>query len=264
MHKRLAIIIPVYKDVIDKFEQASLQKCCLTLDKYEIFLVTHDAVILKEYLEICPKAKVKYFNKKYFNNIEGYNKLMLNLNFYKAFLNFEYIMIYQLDALILKNDIEEWLDKEYDYIGAPWKSITSSGICDNLTQSGNGGLSLRKVKSFVSVLRTFNTIYTFSYLLNRAISTKKPIQVLKAVLYFLFSNNFYYRLNNFDKNEDLFWGIIVPRKVKTFKIPNPKVAANFSIDTDVQYWLSMIQPKLPTGIHAFNKNIRIWDKHIEI
>ena len=59
------------------------------------------------------------FNDTYFESIYGYNQLMLNVEFYEAFSK-KYILIYQTDAFIFKDDLNYWCEKDYDYIGAPW------------------------------------------------------------------------------------------------------------------------------------------------
>jgi hypothetical protein len=71
--------------------------------------------ITKKYSNIS----VESFPKRYFENIEGYNELLLSASFYERFLDTKYILIYQLDAFVFKDELQEWCDKGYDYI-APW------------------------------------------------------------------------------------------------------------------------------------------------
>lgn len=50
----------------------------------------------------------------------GYNRLMLSEDLYSAFSNYEYILICQSDAYIFRDELKEWCEAGYDYVGAPW------------------------------------------------------------------------------------------------------------------------------------------------
>jgi hypothetical protein len=58
----------------------------------------------------------------------------------------EFLLVFQTDSMLCANSrqsINEWL--EYDWVGAPWNPNGKWG--------GNGGLSLRKVKPIIEILR---------------------------------------------------------------------------------------------------------------
>ena len=38
--------------------------------------------------------------------------------FYRAFADYEYILIYQLDCLVFASSLEEWCGKGWDYVGS--------------------------------------------------------------------------------------------------------------------------------------------------
>jgi hypothetical protein len=73
-----------------------------------------------DYHKKYSNISVESFPKRYFENIEGYNELLLSASFYERFLDTKYILIYQLDAFFFKDELQEWCDRGYDYIGAPW------------------------------------------------------------------------------------------------------------------------------------------------
>src|SRR4029079_3572600 len=85
-----------------------------------------------------------------------YNRLMNIPYFYRHFLEYDYILIYQLDTFVFENNLEEWCNMNIDYVGAPWINSTwvnnlkkkISWIDKFIYPVGNGGLSLRKVKLF--------------------------------------------------------------------------------------------------------------------
>ena len=81
---------------------------------------------------------------------------MLSSEFYRRFSKFEYILIYQLDAFVFKDQLNYWCKKGYDYIGAPWFEgfhLTKTGV--NIIGVGNGGFSLRRVKTHIDLTGRF-------------------------------------------------------------------------------------------------------------
>ena len=86
-----------------------------------------------------------------FTSIKQYDQLLLSRSFYEPFRAYEFILIYQLDCLVFFDALEEWCERDYDYIGAPWfqdKQEASLG----LSRVGNGGFSLRRVQRFLDVI----------------------------------------------------------------------------------------------------------------
>jgi hypothetical protein len=79
-------------------------------------------------------------------SVDDYNNILLNITFWNMFIEFERVLIFQMDTMIYRSGIEKFY--EYDYIGAPWNpkfKISDSNV-------GNGGLSLRNVKACINCL----------------------------------------------------------------------------------------------------------------
>ena len=99
---------------------------------------------------------------------------MLTPEFYRRFENFRYILIYQLDAWVFRDELDRWVSEGYDYIGAPWIPMKerffhfygklrlaynrtfrkNDGIKPHNTflyGVGNGGFSLRKTDKFIEI-----------------------------------------------------------------------------------------------------------------
>jgi len=99
-------------------------------------------------LEICNKInpKIKII-KTNFDNLSRneYSNYLCTVDFWNL-LTGEKILIYQEDSCIFKNNIDDFV--MFDYIGAPWNSISSSNnIC-----VGNGGFSLRTKKIMIDII----------------------------------------------------------------------------------------------------------------
>lgn len=119
------------------------------LNKDWKFLIYHGNLNKKFIEEIIKNNKMNNRSKlisleKDNLSINDYNRLFYTEYFYKN-IDTDYFLIFQTDTLIsnkYKDNIYKFLD--YDYVGAPWKTIN---------KVGNGGLSLRKKTKMLEMLR---------------------------------------------------------------------------------------------------------------
>ena len=168
---------------------------------------------------------------------------MLAKEFYESFLDCTYILIYQLDAYVFRDELREWCNKGYDYIGAPWlqrpvyKLPVISGIMhlihsyhkfrgkpskqDLYGKIGNGGLSLRKVASHYRITCEQN---------------ERIDHYLAQKRYHLY-------------NEDVFWAT----EANEFTYPKVKEAIRFSFDKYPGYCYKLNNRQLPFGCHSWYK-----------
>ncbi len=87
-------------------------------------------------------------------NQKTYSKLLANDTFIYQHIQTDYFLIFQTDSMILKSNahlLHSFLDKNYDYIGAPWlicnyKPTKQRGFI------GNGGFSLRKKSTMLEII----------------------------------------------------------------------------------------------------------------
>lgn len=82
-----------------------------------------------------PNAREILINNPRLQKILKYSLFFTSSQFWKSFLGYERVLVFQMDSSILRNGIEEFY--KWDYIGAPTKSLI------NETPILNGGLSLR-------------------------------------------------------------------------------------------------------------------------
>jgi len=260
----VVITIPIYKETLTATEKASFKQIFATLLKHHICLFTFRELDLSEYKKVAEgcKYEVIYFEKKYFSNIAGYNKLLCNTLFYKTFSMFKYLLIYQLDAWVFSDDLTAWCSLDYDYVGAPWFSSDkpASGL-PHFLGIGNGGFSLRKIKSHLKILNRFSYIISPAYLLNRFIS-EINFTTFKKLLYGVsFDNNTHHLLGKNNLYEDVFWGQVI-KKHKWFKAPDMLTASRFSMESNAEK-LYQINGRLPFGCHAWGTyDPDFWSTHI--
>ena len=93
-------------------------------------------------------------------DVNQYSDILTTISFWEN-LQGDYILIYQEDSCIFKDNIEEFLC--FDYIGAPWPKTQN----DNLNSVGNGGFSLRnrmKMIETINYIKPKDMIYNSSTL----------------------------------------------------------------------------------------------------
>jgi hypothetical protein len=251
------IIVPIYKEMPSEDDLVSIHQLFKILGSHKITFIHPNNLNLKNYHHF--PAFFKGFEDSYFESIFGYNQLMLSLDFYQNFSE-KYLLIYQTDCFVFKDDLLNWCEKDFDYIGAPWirswekipsiKLFSDRGIAtikrifnfrgNGATQKnksllynevGNGGLSLRKREKFIEVLEQLP-------------------KVVEVYLNPKNSGDFY--------AEDVFFSIEPKRNNIKFTKPNYKIAAKFAIENKQQKALKIIGEDLPFGCHRWNKEKTFW------
>ena len=116
------IVIPLYKTDLDETEIMSLKRSIQVLSKHQFTIVCPNHLEINSLANFFENVdwEVKRFSDHFFKNIDGYNQLMLSEVFYKAFSDVDYILICQTDVFVFRDELNDWCNKNYDYIGAPW------------------------------------------------------------------------------------------------------------------------------------------------
>ena len=175
---KTAVVIPIYKAEFAYEEEISLRQVCNILKMYDIIAAVPESMDTSSISSQFPMLKYRKFADSNFKGIRAYNKMMLSSEFYRSFSDFDYILIYQLDAYVFSDKLQEWADRGYGYVGAPWiptkkkyfsplgklilqinrKFRKNDGTRPHNTflfNVGNGGLSLRKTADFIRITEKF-------------------------------------------------------------------------------------------------------------
>lgn len=140
--KELVILIPVYQLRLEPLEIMSLSSVRSHCSDYDIRFLAPEGLQLKE--SITQGIPYLYMPREFFEGFQGYNRLMMSEKLYEAVSEYEFSLIIQLDVLVLRDGIEEFLMKRIDYLGAlNWHR--SERVL-------NGGLSLRRNQAFRNIL----------------------------------------------------------------------------------------------------------------
>ena len=152
MSAKVAVVIPNHKENLSDLEKISLDRCRKVLGRYPLIHVVPDG---KNFSYFAAGEMVAHFPAQYFQTLRGYNQLSISPIFYEPFSDFDYMLIYQLDAFVFYDALEEFCSLGYDYIGAPWPYFVWNSSREPKTpRVGNGGFCLRKVSACHKLLTT--------------------------------------------------------------------------------------------------------------
>jgi hypothetical protein len=217
-------VVPAYKTVPATSEALALAQL-KHLSVENITLVCPNHLDVSAYLALVSDLYVVRLPEEHFINVQSYNALMLQPWFYELFRsNYEWMLVHQLDAFLLTNQIYEFCELGYHYYGAPWLigfpqhrflfnrwPIKMNG---RRFQVGNGGLSLRHLEKTVDLLQ------------------RNQGHVSKT---FFMEDAFFG-----------YWGSIDA----IFHACPAHIAACFALESHPEYWAKLTN-KLPMGFHGY-------------
>lgn len=223
--KKAAVVIPFYTTKINEKERIALEQVSKVLNQYDRFFVAPENLKI---MDVGKMKGVERFPDSCFEGVDAYNRLMLSPDFYERFQQYDYILLYQLDAFVFSDKLTYFCDLDYDYIGAPWLEgmyyFVEESRC--IWNVGNGGFSLRRVKSCIDLLRK-----------------RQPLQWREI------------------PNEDLFFAA---SHGEGFNVASVDVAIQFAFERQVRECYERNGFQLPFGTHAWDKyRYEFWKPYIE-
>lgn len=237
----LVIVIPIYKIKFDLEEQQLVDRMFSVFAKRELTFVGPKDLDVRYYERRYPSARLITFQSSYFESVQGYSRLLLSKNFYEAFDDKEFLLISQPDVYVFRDDLDTWLQKPYDYVGAPWPSgfsiklnigrfANEAGGTLLTAFVGNGGFSLRRVKQCI-----------------RLIEHDKEVADWFSVS---------------GSNEDLFFSFI-GGMTPGILFPNPVEASTFAMEQDPSLFHFLNGKVIPIAAHAYRKySPQFWQNHL--
>ena len=225
---KVIIGIPVYRQKLSETEEVALNQVIRILGKYKIVFIAPDTLSFDYHHNL----EIIRFPNIFFKSRESYSELLLSEEFYLRIQEYTFLLIYQLDAFVFKDELEYFCDLGFDYIGAPQRGHDWSFF-----HVGNGGLSLRNIKKSLKMVRNRETI------------VKKMYGLMQ---FDYFAEDVFFSYCGYDKNID-------------YRVPSVKIAARFSTDSDLGHGMRDIRKRgLPFGCHYWpTLNYNIWKPYIE-
>lgn len=269
--KKVAVVVPFHKQVMDDDEEVSYRHLMHFLGRYDKFLVVPESLAVE-----FPGLAVRRFGDDYFKSAALNSALHLKEEFYQTFAAYEYLLIYQLDALVFSDQLLEWCARGFDYVGAPWFEEDGADFVRGAAV-GNGGLSLRRVESFLKVTRAPGFPRemeryrdAFAELLpapRRLLHVpRKAARRLR-----LFARGEQTIMGDSRPpadpgerfNEDCFWSFRAARYDPDFRVAPVAEALQFAFEMEPARCFERNGRRLPFGCHAWNKYDRgFWEPYL--
>ncbi|NBB22944.1 hypothetical protein GVN20_26545 [Runella sp. CRIBMP] len=257
MKHKVAVVIPIYRLMPNELELKSLNQCLNVLKSYPIIFFCANSFDSSNYENIVKSYSItfekKCFDDKYFKDKKGYNSLCLNKYFYQSFDSFDFMLIYQLDAWVFRDELNYWCSLGYDYIGAPFPEDFDAKQNEVVfSVVGNGGFSLRKISTIVNILSGNKRLKNWQQL----ISPKSKRAKMNPLLYpYLFIRYLGYRntINHLKKDiwEDHFFSEVY-KLTSYINIAPPELALAFSFEYRPSAAFEINNQLLPFGCHAWH------------
>jgi hypothetical protein len=240
MKKKVVVVIPIYQQKLKPTEVISLKRCIEVLGSHPIVFVKPNSLNPSYLADFQVDIVFENFEDRFFKSTSTYNELLISIPFYKRFADYEFMLIYQLDAYVFEDKLLDWCQKDYDYIGAPKlklhhykRSKGQFSVWLKPTRFNmNGGLSLRKNSAMISFLKIFHRFY-----------------------------------KHWPANEDALFSIYHQRIVPLrpfLKLPEWKIALDFSFEKNPTLCFSINKNKLPFACHAWERySPKFWEKFVK-
>lgn len=260
-NNKVVVVIPIHSQNPSDLELISFQQCFKVLHKHDIKVIAPEGLSLVEYRKVVKDFDVIFIDKIWQSSIEMYNKLKVSQFFYHLFMNYQYLLTYELDAFVFKDDLLFWCNKGYDFIGAPW-FVGYNKPTDEFLGVGNSGFSLRNINSFKRAIRQIYLRESSNYLFGTSNKfLMKMSVVLTFFLRFIGENDTIQKASHI--NEDLFVSKVMSKKVKGFNLAPIEEARQFSFEVNPRLLYGMNGNKLPMGCHAWwQYDLNFWKPFI--
>ncbi|HPF28589.1 MAG TPA: DUF5672 family protein [Lachnospiraceae bacterium] len=243
---RCITLIPIYKETLDANEEACVLRYQRVLGNADVFFLAPQKMNTNWYQSHFPQIQYRFFQKRYFTGVKSYNHLMLSPAFYRSFEEYDYMLIAQTDAVIWQNEnlLDQFMERGYDYIGAPWipeRRIwewvlrKKSGFpgwtiqcCKKEGQGitmGNGGFCLRNIKKCEALIKenAWRKCYWF-----------------------------------WKRNEDIFFGVFGRENKSDFQLADVTTGLLFAREYHLKE--SIDKGEIPFGVHGWLKEFKDYEE----
>ncbi|MCB1002449.1 MAG: hypothetical protein KDB40_24375 [Acidimicrobiales bacterium] len=269
--RRIAVAITTHTVDLGPHERVSLERVIEVLSPaHDLYLVVPASLDVTATLDRYPALRHLPMGDEFFGGRRAHNRLLLASTFYERFAGYEFMMVHHLDAYVFRDEIDAWCDAGYDFLGAPW--IPHDGM--SLSGVGNGGLSLRRVASFLRVVRMLEAPPTSAA---GRLARRLPYRARAALRIALTpvaarirggqarSEALLGYLNRgFDAGEDYFWGLRVAPWQPWFRVAPVDDAVPFAFDLEPARLYEMNGGVLPMACHGWPASLDFWGRFIDV
>jgi hypothetical protein len=267
--RKVAIVVPLSDRLeLTPEEEQSLRNLCCFLAPYDKFFVAPSEVKRDGFRTVT-------FPRKFFGSYGAHTRMVSWPGFYRRFADYEYILIHHLDSLVLSDQLLEWCDAGWDFIGAPWLPCSDTPWVKNAAV-GNGGFALYNVANLLRVLHNRYRDDPKSYWSALMIRHGHLLGPLFRFLNFLgryfkisrlnWPLEFWERSQDPDRhglNNDYFWSSQAVKYLPSFRVAPVEDALKFAFEGAPRKCFEMNGRRLPFGCHAWARYDRaFWEPFV--
>ena len=250
MTASVALVVPAFREPLRPDEEISLRHLRTYLAAYDAYVVLPESLDL----ELAGLETVR-LDDRHFRTHRAYSRLMQTDELYRRFERYEHILLHQLDCLVFFDDLARWCAAGWDFVGAPWVRRNAAGELF-LAGVGNGGLSLRRVESFVRVAEAARRPHVRAELARRRVNAvaRRIVREPRRTRQLLRDRYVW---------EDKFWSNDAPSIAPDFRIPPPQVAVAFAFEAEPRFCFEQNGGRLPFGCHKWQAHDpQFWVPHL--
>jgi len=267
----VAIMVPLPTPSLSADDEISLRHLRAHLDHYDKYLLIPRGMEM----EIPGFDRVE-LEHKHFGSAANHNRMLYSTGFWQRFADYEYVLMYHLDALVFSDQLQEWCDKGYDFIGAPFIHCDDSPWV-RVERVGNGGFALYRVPSVLKVLwnryQQRPSKYFEDHFWKWIEFQKKLLKPFRAAVPQWLRGpltdplrNTVKRLDHIEANEvnnDGFWADEAKRYLPEFKLAPLEEGLRFAFEVAPRLCLERNRGRMPFGCHAWARYDRaFWEERI--
>lgn len=237
----VTVVIPTHKPEPSALDKISLDQTLAVLHRHPITFMVPTGLDTSWYENYC-RGKAQIFIERFeWQGWQQHARLLMSPELYRRFAAYEYMLICHLDAFVFRDELTEWCQLGYDYIGAVIynrgyvkpKTMLRSLMGYNFPEYvGAGGFCLKKNSAFHYMTTKYKRYTDFIIWTN---NSRKKI--------FL---------------DDIFISLHYPRLESRFKIPAREIAQRFAADynnwdEDKLPFSNQDNSTMPFGVHAWTQ-----------
>jgi hypothetical protein len=266
--KTVAIVVPVSdREQLTQDEQISLRHLWRYLAPYDKFLIAPKGRNLR-----FDGMQTIGFSRKYFGSPHAHNQLLYMTRFWEKFRDYKYVLMYQLDALVFRDELLMWCATEVDYLGAPFLHCEDSPWVTS-PRVGNGGFALMKVDSVLRVLHARRRKEPHTYWSDLVARNRRYLKPLKRLARVVSRTadatadgpgwREIVKLESRDFANDLFWSDRAVEYISDFKVASFEEGLRFAFEVAPRTCYAMNGHRLPFGCHAWGRYDRsFWEPYL--
>jgi hypothetical protein len=267
--KRVAVMVPLPSPRLREDEEVSMSHLRKYLDHYDKFLLVPKGMDAR-----MEGFRVMELDRRHFGSAANHNRMLYRTDFWEKFADYEYVLMYHLDALVFSDQLQDWCARGLDYIGAPFL-ICADAPWVRVERCGNGGFALYRVPSVLKVLwnrylddpwkcvedRCWRFI-EFQRKCLRPVRAAMPSWMKGRVTASLRGQ--LKKMDHIEVNErgnDLFWSDKAKHYLPEFKVGSLEQGLAFAFEMEPRRCLERTGGRMPFGCHAWGRYDRaFWDE----